>query len=75
MPNQKRDPDIHRDVRAKLGIQPDDGTRSVEITVNQGVVYLTGFVESHAARLAIDCTVRCIVGVRGLRDYLQVRPP
>jgi osmotically-inducible protein OsmY len=75
VPNQKRDPEIHRDVRAELGIQPDDGRRSVEITVNQGVVYLTGFVESHAARRAIDCTVRCIVGVRGLRDYLQVRPP
>jgi osmotically-inducible protein OsmY len=75
MPYEKRDPEIHRDVRAELGMQPDDGRRSVEITVYQGVVYLTGFVESHAAKRAIDCTVRCIVGVRGLRDYLHVRPP
>ena len=72
-PYEKRDPDIHRDVRAGLGIQPDDGRRSVEITVYQGVVHLTGFVESYAAKRAIDRTVRCIVGVRGLCDYLHVR--
>ena len=74
MPYEKRDPDIHRDVRAELGIQPDEGSRSVEIMVHRGVVCLTGFVESYAAKRAIDRAVRRIAGVKGLRDYLQVRP-
>ena len=75
MPHHKRDPEIHQDVRTELGIQANDGRRSVEITVHQGVVYLTGFVESYAEKQAIDRAVRRIAGVIGLRDYLQVRPP
>lgn len=75
MPHQKRDPEIHQDVRTKLEIQADDGRRSVEITVHQGVVYLTGFVESYAKKRAIDRAVRRIAGVKDLRDYLHVRPP
>jgi osmotically-inducible protein OsmY len=75
VPPEKRDPEIHLDVRSELGIQPDDGRRSVEITVHQGVVYLTGFVESDAEKRAIDRAVRRIDGVKGLRDYLHVRLP
>ncbi len=75
MPHQKRDPEIHQDVRTELGTQPDDGRRSVEITVHQGVVYLTGFVESYAEKGAIDRAVRRIAGVKGLRNYLHVRLP
>ena len=75
VPRQRRDPELHRDVRAELGIQPDDGRRSVEITVHQGVVYLTGFVESAAEKRAIDRVVRRVAGVKGLRNYLHVRPP
>jgi osmotically-inducible protein OsmY len=75
VPHQKRDPEIHRQVRAELGIQPEDGGRSIEITVHRGVVYLTGFVESHSEKQAIDRAMRRIAGVKGLCDYLQVRPP
>ena len=75
VPHQKRDPEIHQDVRAELATQQDDGRRSVEITVHQGVVYLTGMVESYAQKWAIDRAVRRIIGVKGLRDYLHVRPP
>jgi osmotically-inducible protein OsmY len=62
---QRRDPEIRWDVRAELGIQPNDGRRSVEITVHQGVVYLTGFVESSAQKRAIDLAVRRIAGGTG----------
>ncbi len=53
MQPEKRDSEIHPDVRAELGLQPDDGMRSVQITVREGVVYLTGFVESYADKQAI----------------------
>ena len=74
MPYERRDPEIHRDVRAELGIQPDDGRRSVEITVHRGVVHLTGFVESAAVKRATGRIVRRVAGVTGLRNHLQVRP-
>ena len=74
MPRQKRDPEIHRQVRAELAIQPDDGRRSLEITVLRGVVYLTGFVQSFAEKEAIERAVRRIAGVKDLRNYLHVRP-
>jgi osmotically-inducible protein OsmY len=71
---QKRDPEIHQDVRAELLIQQDEGRRSVEISVHHGVVSLTGLVESYAQKWAIDRAVGRIVGVKDLRDYLHVRP-
>jgi osmotically-inducible protein OsmY len=70
----KRDPEIHQDVRAELWIQEDEGGRSVEISVQHGVVSLTGLVESYAQKCAIGRAVRHIVGVKDLRDYLHVRP-
>ena len=70
----KRDPEIHQDVRAELWIQEDEGRRSVEISVQHGVVSLTGLVESYAQKWAIGRAVGHIVGVKDLRDYLHVRP-
>jgi osmotically-inducible protein OsmY len=70
----KRDPEIHQDVRAELWIQEDEGWRSVEISVQHGVVSLTGLVESYAQKCAIGRAVGHIVGVKDLRDYLHVRP-
>jgi osmotically-inducible protein OsmY len=74
VPHQKRDPEIHQDVRAELAIQQDEGGRSVEISVHDGVVSLTGLVESYAQKWTIDRAVRRIVGVKDVRDYLHVRP-
>lgn len=75
LPHQKRDPEIHQDVRAELALQQQPGRPSVEITVQRGVVYLTGLVESYAQKWAIDRAVRRIIGVKDLQDYLHVRPP
>jgi osmotically-inducible protein OsmY len=71
---QRRDAEIHQDVRAELSTEPDEGGRSVEISVRYGVVSLTGLVESYARKCAIDRAVGGIVGVKDLRDYLHVRP-
>ena len=56
-------------------MHPQDGMRSVEITVHRGVVSLTGLVESYGQKWAIDRAVRRIIGVKDLQDYLHVRPP
>lgn len=70
----RRDAEIHQEVRAELSMEQDEGRRSVEITVRQGVVYLTGFVESYAVKRATHRIVGQIPGVKGMRDYLHVRP-
>jgi osmotically-inducible protein OsmY len=72
---QKRDAEIHQDVRAELSMEQDGAGHTVEISVRYGVVSLTGLVESYARKCAIDRAVRRIVGVKDLRDYLHVRPP
>jgi osmotically-inducible protein OsmY len=72
---RKRDPDIHQDVRAELSMQQDEWRRSVEVSVQHGVVSLNGLVDSYAEKWAIDRAVRQIVGVKDVRDYLHVRPP
>jgi osmotically-inducible protein OsmY len=72
--SQRRDAEIHQDVRAELSMEQDEGGRTVEISVRYGVVSLTGLVESYARKCAIDRTVGRIVGVKDLRDYLHVRP-
>jgi osmotically-inducible protein OsmY len=74
-PHQKRDPEIHQEVRAELAMHQPPGGGSVEISVHCGVVQLTGLVESHAQKRAIDRAVRRIAGVKDLCDYLHVRPP
>jgi osmotically-inducible protein OsmY len=71
---QKRDAEIHQDVRAELSMEQDGAGHSVEISVRYGVVSLTGLVESYARKCAIDRAVGRIVGVKDLRDYLHVRP-
>lgn len=71
---RRRDPEIHRDVRAELSIQSPEGRRSVQLSVRHGVVSLTGLVESYSEKWAIDRAVRQIVGVREVRDGLHVRP-
>ena len=75
VPHQKRDPEIHQDVRAELALHQQVGRRSVEITVHRGVVDLTGLVESYAQKWAIERAVRRIVGVKDVRAHLHVRPP
>jgi osmotically-inducible protein OsmY len=71
---QRRDAEIHQDVRAELSMEEDEAGHTVEISVRYGVVSLTGLVESYARKCAIDRAVGRIVGVKDLRDYLHVRP-
>ncbi len=72
---RKRDPEIHQDVRAELSIERDGRGRSLDVSVQNGVVSLTGLVDSYSEKWAIHRAVRRIVGVKELRDYLHVRPP
>ena len=47
----------------------------VEVTVTDGVVHLTGSTNSYAQKWAIERTAGRVVGVRDVRDHLEVRLP
>jgi osmotically-inducible protein OsmY len=70
------DHDIERAVRAELGLSLDAKRRSlVSVAVQRGVVCITGFVDSYAEKWAAERAAARVVGVRDVRDYLDVLPP
>jgi osmotically-inducible protein OsmY len=68
-------PDLEQDVRDTLGNLAVSHLGLVGITVDRGVVQLTGFTDSYARKWLIQRAVSRVIGVRDIRDYLEVRPP
>jgi osmotically-inducible protein OsmY len=72
----RRDDEIEQDVRAELvAEQGSTDPHLVRVVVDRGVVYLTGSVDSYARKWAIERAVGRVVGVRDMRDHLEVCPP
>jgi osmotically-inducible protein OsmY len=68
------DQELERDVRAELRNKGLGRRGLIGITVADGLVRLTGFTESYAEKWGIERAASQIVGVRDVRDYLEVRP-
>jgi osmotically-inducible protein OsmY len=47
----------------------------IGLSVDQGVVELAGFTESYAQKWQIERAASRVIGVRDVRDYLEVRSP
>jgi osmotically-inducible protein OsmY len=72
---RRTDHEIEQDVLAELRVGQDVADqRFLAVTVEDGVVDLTGFAESYAQKLAIERAASRVVGVRDVRDYIEVRP-
>ena len=72
----RQDDEIARDVRAEL--EAEQGSRDhhlVRVVVDRGVVHLTGAAECYGRKWAIERAVARVVGVRDVRNYLDVCPP
>jgi osmotically-inducible protein OsmY len=71
----RKDDEIERDVRAELAVeQGDSGHHLVRVVVDRGVVSLSGSVDSYARRWAIGRAVARVVGVKDVRNHLEVCP-
>ena len=70
----KKDQEIERDVRSELDAEQGSTHHLVRVAVDRGVVYLTGSADSYARKLAIQCAVARVVGVRDVRDHVDVCP-
>lgn len=74
VPYLTEDSDVEQDVRDALGNLGIPRGEFVGISVDHGVVQLTGFTESYAQKWLIERAVSRVIGVRDVRDYLEVRP-
>jgi osmotically-inducible protein OsmY len=72
----RADPDkaLAEKVKTALGLDAVPGMYGLEVTASDGAVDLWGTVDNSAARKRIVTTAAGVVGVRALRDHIQVDP-
>jgi osmotically-inducible protein OsmY len=66
------DTQLHDAVQRQLEWDPEIDARGIAVTASDGVITLTGFVESYAAKLAAEETVKRVRGVRAVANDLHV---
>jgi osmotically-inducible protein OsmY len=71
----KSDIDIQRDVQDELRWEPALRPAEIGVAVEDGVVTLTGFVDSYATKLAAERAARGVAGVRAVAEDIVVRLP
>lgn len=71
----RMDTELHRDVLEELRWDPAIHETEIGIAVKNGVVTLTGSVDSYAERYAVDRAVERVTGVKAYANELQVRVP
>jgi osmotically-inducible protein OsmY len=69
------DNDIQSDILDELAWDPEVEAPDVGVEVDDGVVTLTGTVDSYAIKLAAERAAQRIAGVRAIANDLSVRTP
>ena len=67
------DIDLRDLVLEELEFKPDINAASIGVTVQNGVVTLSGHVNSYAQKVSAERTVKAMKGVRGLAEEIEVR--
>lgn len=70
----KTDAQLKSDVSAELAWDPAVNATAVGVQVADGIVTLTGHLDSYAEQHALERAVRRVAGVRGLTVELDVMP-
>lgn len=66
------DLDLRDLVLEELEFKPDINAASIGVTVQNGVVTLSGHVNSYAQKVSAERTVKAMKGVRGLAEEIEV---
>jgi osmotically-inducible protein OsmY len=69
----KSDQQLQRDVQDELAFEPSVDHSHIGVTAHNGVVTLTGFVDSYATKLAAERATRRVKGVKAIAQDLEVR--
>lgn len=67
------DLDLRDLVLEELEFKPDINAASIGVTAQNGVVTLSGHVNSYAQKVSAERTVKAMKGVRGLAEEIEVR--
>ena len=71
----KTDFQLQRDVLDELKFEPSIGNAEIGVAVKEGVVTLTGLVNSYAEKYSAERTAERVNGVRAVADDLEVKLP
>jgi len=71
----KTDAQLKLDVQEELKFQPNIRESEIGVSVKDGVVTLTGFVDSYAQKLAAERAAENVSGVRAVAEDLKVKLP
>jgi osmotically-inducible protein OsmY len=69
----KSDHELQRDVLDELAFEPRVDHAHIGVTARNGVITLTGFVDSYAGKLAAERAARRVKGVKAIAQDLEVR--
>lgn len=69
----KTDADLKRDVQAELAWEPAVKSTQIGVSVKDGVVTLTGHIETYAEKAAAEHALRRVGGVKAIALELDVR--
>ncbi|HUI94739.1 MAG TPA: BON domain-containing protein [Xanthobacteraceae bacterium] len=69
------DKELRARIVNELEFEPSVDATHIGVTVEKGIVTLTGHVSTYAEKLAAEAAVRRIAGVRGLAEEIEIRFP
>jgi osmotically-inducible protein OsmY len=65
---------LRQSIMDELEFQPYIDAANIGVTVDNGVVTLTGHVKSYAQKISVERAVKSMKGVRAVAEEIQVRP-
>lgn len=68
----KSDAELKADLMERLDAIPAVNASDIEVTVDNGMVTLSGHVDTHQTRFQVERTARRVHGMRGLE--IKVKP-
>jgi len=71
----KTDSELQRDVMNELKWEPTIQAVEIGVAVKDGVVTLSGYVDSHAKRWAAERAVKRVSGVNAVAEAIEIRLP
>lgn len=71
----KSDSALRQDILDELDFEPAIDPNDIGVTVEDGIVALSGHVPSYGQKMAVERAVSRIKGVRGLAEEIEVRIP
>jgi osmotically-inducible protein OsmY len=69
----RTDTQLHDSVRLQLDEDPAIRAHDIAVVASDGVITLTGFVDSYAEKIAAEQAVKRVRGVRGVANDIEVK--